>query len=415
MGPQSELELSLSWSPSRSTGLARLEAFVPRAAAYTRERNFDRVGHPDVSRLSPWLRHRLLTEREVASAVLERHSFRAAEKFIQEVVWRTYWKGWLELRPEVWSRYLRDLEGAGQALAMARGAAGLDALAAAEAGQTGIACFDHWARELLETGYLHNHARMWFASIWIFTLRLPWVLGADFFYRHLLDGDPASNTLSWRWVAGLQTRGKHYVARAENIARFSEGRFDPHPGQLAQDPSPLSEPEPLPSPGELRPSGWPSKDAKLGLLLTPEDLSPETSPLADLRFSSVAGGWSSAVARRHEFAAPVVAFKERALADALERTGERARRPVRELAGPWVEAACAWAEEEALEEVVTLEAPVGPWRSELEALERALRGQGRRLVRVRRPWDEALWPRATKGYFAFKRGLEETLRDLLGR
>ena len=68
---------------------------------------------------------------------------------------------------------------------------------------------------------------MWFASIWIFSLGLPWTLGADFFLRHLVDGDPASNTLSWRWVAGLHTRGKTYAARAENIARYTEGRFHP--------------------------------------------------------------------------------------------------------------------------------------------------------------------------------------------
>ena len=61
---------------------------------------------------------------------------------------------------------------------------------------TGIEGFDDWARELVDTGYMHNHARMWFASIWIFTLRLPWALGADFFLRHLLDADAASNTLS---------------------------------------------------------------------------------------------------------------------------------------------------------------------------------------------------------------------------
>jgi deoxyribodipyrimidine photo-lyase len=59
---------------------------------------------------------------------------------------------------------------------------------------------------------------MWFASIWIFTLRLPWPLGAAFFQAHLQDHDAASNTLSWRWVAGIQTPGKHYLARAENIA-----------------------------------------------------------------------------------------------------------------------------------------------------------------------------------------------------
>ena len=75
-------------------------------------------------------------------------------------------------------------------------------------GNSGIDCFDSWVNELVTTGYLHNHSRMWFASIWIFTLNLPWELGADFFYKNLLDADPASNTLSWRWVAGLQTEGK---------------------------------------------------------------------------------------------------------------------------------------------------------------------------------------------------------------
>ena len=80
--------------------------------------------------------------------------------------------------------------------------------------------------ELKETGYLHNHARMWFASIWIFTLKLPWQLGADFFLKHLLDGDAASNTLSWRWVAGLQTKGKHYLATTWNINKFSAQKYE---------------------------------------------------------------------------------------------------------------------------------------------------------------------------------------------
>ena len=70
--------------------------------------------------------------------------------------------------------------------------------------------------------HLHNHTRMWFASIWIFTLKLDWQLGADFFLRHLIDGDAASNTLSWRWVGGLHTKGKTYLAKADNIARYTE-------------------------------------------------------------------------------------------------------------------------------------------------------------------------------------------------
>ena len=97
----------------------------------------------------------------------------------------------------------------------------------AMAGETGIDCFDAWADELVRTGYLHNHARMWFASIWIFTLQLPWTLGADFFLRHLIDGDPASNTLAWRWVAGIQTKGRPYIARASNIAKFTNQKFFP--------------------------------------------------------------------------------------------------------------------------------------------------------------------------------------------
>ena len=93
-------------------------------------------------------------------------------------------------------------------------------------GNTGIDCFDFWVNELLEYGYLHNHARMWFASIWIHTLNLPWQLGADFFLKNLLDGDTASNTLSWRWVAGLHTQGKNYIATESNINKYTNNRFN---------------------------------------------------------------------------------------------------------------------------------------------------------------------------------------------
>ena len=80
-------------------------------------------------------------------------------------------------------------------------------------------------KELKERNYLHNHTRMWFASIWIFTLNLPWQKGAEFFMKHLFDGDAASNTLSWRWVAGLQTKGKHYVAQSWNINKFTNNKY----------------------------------------------------------------------------------------------------------------------------------------------------------------------------------------------
>ena len=72
---------------------------------------------------------------------------------------------------------------------------------------------------------------MWFASIWIYTLNLPWQLGAEFFMNHLLDADPASNTLSWRWVAGLHTKNKQYITSAENIKKFTDNKYYPK-GQL---------------------------------------------------------------------------------------------------------------------------------------------------------------------------------------
>ncbi|MGY9006925.1 MAG: FAD-binding domain-containing protein, partial [Alphaproteobacteria bacterium] len=228
---------TITFTPTRQAGLARLEQFALQAGLqYAKRRNYDfgvdRRGN--VSALSPWIRHRLVTEEEVLRAILARHSVSGAEKFVQEVFWRTYFKGWLEQHPSVWTAYQHGLM---QALGENHWFAEYKE---AVKGRTGIDCFDHWARELVETGYLHNHARMWFASIWIFTLRLPWELGADFFLRHLIDGDPASNTLSWRWVGGLHTKGKTYLARASNIAKYTDGRFNPQ-GQLSSTADPLIE------------------------------------------------------------------------------------------------------------------------------------------------------------------------------
>ena len=194
---------------TRAAGLARLAGFGPAAGGrYASSRNTDRgaEGEPSTSLLSPYLRRRLLTEPEVIAAAVDVHGRRGVERLIEEVVWRSYFKGHLETRPSIWADYKHQVGEARRA--MGRNAGLRRAYAEAIEGRTGVEGFDTWALELVEHGWLHNHARMWFASIWIFTLRLPWVLGADFFMRHLIDGDPASNTLSWRWVAGLHTRGK---------------------------------------------------------------------------------------------------------------------------------------------------------------------------------------------------------------
>ncbi|MGL5362399.1 MAG: FAD-binding domain-containing protein, partial [Bosea sp. (in: a-proteobacteria)] len=305
-----------AFPPSREAACARLVDFVPRAGhLYAQMRNEDRgpSDRSNISLLSPYLRHRMLSEDEVLAAVLKQHSPAQAEKFIQEVFWRTYWKGWLQLRPVMWTRYLAELEEARQTLA---GNSGLrKAYAEAVEGRTGIDCFDAWISELKETGYLHNHARMWFASIWIFTLRLPWQLGADLFYRQLLDADPASNTLSWRWVGGLQTIGKTYLARADNISRFTNGRFSPR--GLATEAVPLVDPQPMPGPGRLVNCVTEAPAGVCLLLVTEENLNPDATSFAEAEIKGVA---LASVTRGGGPSTPsVTGFLEGALADAESR------------------------------------------------------------------------------------------------
>ncbi len=234
----------MNWKPTREAAQAHLTEFLPDAGRrYADTRNFDDgTGRDNVSQLSPWLHAGLLGESELCEAVLAHHSLDAAEKFIAEVFWRVYFKSYLEQRPSIWHAYLDERDASFAKLDKNKGLR--TAYDEAVESRSGIAAFDHWARELTETGYLHNHARMWFASIWIFTLKLDWQLGADFFLRHLLDGDAASNTLSWRWIGGLHTEGKTYLARASNIERYTAN----HPNGpleadgLSEAAEPLEEP-----------------------------------------------------------------------------------------------------------------------------------------------------------------------------
>ncbi|MDP4003541.1 FAD-binding domain-containing protein [Methylobacterium sp. NEAU K] len=369
---------------TRDAGLDRLTAFLAGAGTnYAAARNTDRGPHvgPTTSALSPYLRRRLITEAEVVSAADNAFGDGGAEKFVSEVFWRTYFKGHLETHPAVWTDYL------------ARAAAGRERIAAepglrrtyetAVEGQTGIDGFDDWARELVGTGWLHNHARMWFASIWIFTLRLPWALGADFFMRHLLDGDPASNTLSWRWVAGLHTRGKHYVARAENIRRYTDGRFDP--AGLNEYPDPLDEAMP---PREV---GLPSADtASQGdvvLLLHLDDLHPESWPLSGARVVRVGGLLAHASGASDRVRAADAA----AMADALERAGTHFGCEAGMATGDW----------SGDRPTVTAWAPVGPSADALPA----------DCLRIRRAWDEVTWPLSTRGFTRVRKAIPHLLPD----
>ncbi|MDA7547114.1 DNA photolyase [Candidatus Pelagibacter sp.] len=219
---------------SRAKAVDKLNQFVENnLSEYSKLRNFDfgPDNRSNISCLSPYITHGVINELEVIDKSLKKFSFTKNEKFIQEVLWRVYWKGWLELRPNVWSDYLVELNNLRNEFKSNQ-----NYLNAIE-GKTNIECFNQWVNELKENNYLHNHTRMWFASIWIFTLELPWQLGAEFFMQHLYDGDAASNTLGWRWVAGVQTQGKHYLASEWNIKKFTNNRFQNI--QLNENASPI--------------------------------------------------------------------------------------------------------------------------------------------------------------------------------
>ena len=386
------------FEPTRAAALAALERFVPKAGRhYAEQRNFDfgPERRDNISVLSPYIRHRIISEQEVVAAVLKTHSAEAADKFIQEVFWRSYWKGWLQQRPAVWQNYLTELT-----YQKSRKIYGLEA---ARDGETGIECFDNWATELRTTGYLHNHARMWFASIWIFTLRLPWQLGADFFLRHLLDGDPASNTLSWRWVAGLQTIGKHYVASADNIERYTDGRFE-RP-QLSTNPAPVSamaHPNPVSiTPVQMPPSG------RYVLLLTEEDMHPLDALTAGIEIAGVATVDPAQPASHN-----VSDFKKASLQNAASDLSSHYGVAAKAIENWNALALAEWAKDCGVTDIITTEAPVGFVDRDLQQLGRNLSVHDVQLHFVRRQWDDVCWPHARKGFFAFKEKIPSIIRDL---
>jgi len=212
----------MNFGTSRASAIEKLSVFVNQNLfEYSKLRNFDfgPSNRSNISCLSPYITHGIISELELIKIALSKFSFTKNEKFIQEILWRTYWKGWLELRPNVWTDYLDELKKIRNEFK--DNANYKNAIE----GNTSIECFNEWVNELRNNNYLHNHTRMWFASIWTFTLELPWQLGAEFFIKHLYDGDAAANTLGWRWVAGIQTQGKNYLASEWNIKKFTNNRF----------------------------------------------------------------------------------------------------------------------------------------------------------------------------------------------
>ncbi len=402
---------------TRAEALRAWEDFRPRVAAYADARNGVRPGHRAVSRLSPAIRRRLVTEYELIASTLEGQPFSRVEKFVQEMMWRRYWKSWLELRPGVWSDYQADvtrLRGELRGYQAKR-------LAEIEAGRSSVEIMDYFASELRDTGYLHNHARMWFAGWWIHTEKLPWQLGADFFYRHLLDADPAANTLSWRWVAGLQTVGKTYLTRRSNLEKYVEPTLlAAHTGGLDQLEDKLAHPVrveesaiyraeiPADADDTTLPADLP---LRTGLWVHADDFNPESAaPLAGQKFQSIFAGLDASVLQAEGLSTQRQEHLRAGLDDAATRAGEQFQAPVqRGEDAPLPAALVAWAKAQNLQAVVALRPAVGPLHTLVSTVRERLAAENVALHLVWRPEDAHTLPFAQAGYFAFWQGARAQL------
>lgn len=386
---------------TRRSALEKLDGFLPKAKEYHSRRNFVIPGHGNVSQLSPALRHRLLTEYEVLERLWDRYEPGAAETFEKEVWWRVYWKGWLEKRPSIWKRYrtdLTDLDWSERACEVI-------------SGKSGVEIIDYFTGELIETGYMHNHARMWWAAWWIHEERLPWQLGADFFQRHLLDGDAASNTLSWRWVAGLHTKGKEYLARRSNLEKFIapeildsnraglERLENPVPaGLLFEDP---------PTAGEISESDVDllesiPEGSRVGVWIHDEDLHLESSPLSRIQPQSLAAFFLKSDWEREQFSESKQSYLEAVTRDGGERASNHFSCPCEFVSSEKLaETIGEWARRESIDFVVSMRPFTGLLQDQLEEIASGLEEAGISLLLFRRPEDSRSMNFATAGFFSF--------------
>lgn len=395
--------------PTREAGLKRLKEFAPLAGeTYSNERNFDfsSTKKNSVSALSPWIKHRLITEEEVLIEILKYHSPHSAMKFIQEVFWRGYFKGWLEQHPTVWSHHNEKL--IKEYTKLENNKFIKENYMSAINGETGIECFDFWCEQLKSTGYLHNHVRMWFASIWVFTLKLPMELGADFFMLHLIDADAASNTLSWRWVSGLHTKGKAYAARASNIEKFTNGQFNPS-GQLVEDINPLTEniDHPLVSLPQLDKSI--QKDAVL--LVTEEDCSPETSlETKDLEVEILPLYLEKKYPRWIQPNNSVRFFSNTAVQNTCQRLGQLGVEKIDKT--KWTDTILEASDRLGTKNIIIPKVPVGAVKSKLRKVKKNLAEHDIYIYEHYKNYDMYTWQHASKGFFKLKKQIPNILHQL---
>ena len=369
---------------TRATALQELENFIPRSGQYSRDRNHVLPGHQNVSCLSPAIRHRLITEWEAAVAPLSRYAKSTVEKFTQEIYWRSYWKSWLSMRPQVWDEYesaVFDPHEEARAIM---------------AGEGPIGVMNLFAKELRRTGYLHNHARMWFAGYWVHLAKLPWEWGARFFEQELLDFDPASNTLSWRWVAGLQTPGKTYLPRRSNIEKYLDPQLLALAGdrgiELLEKPSALR-PGNVTRPSITRPE-LKSDDIPetAGLWIHEEDFGVHHSELADFPAQVTLVTYDGERLDQIGASENRKKWLESATRDTAERhqAEHSCRMNLRE-----------WALKNQLKDIVALRPEIGPLHDKLDDLKNELQADGIKLHLLIRKEDAEIRPFAKAGFFPF--------------
>ncbi|MBC5794721.1 deoxyribodipyrimidine photo-lyase [Sphaerospermopsis sp. LEGE 00249] len=199
----------------RKAAKAKLKQVDPVAYAKTRNSLTGAV-----TRLSPYIRYGVLSLREIRDDSLERvENPDDASKLINELGWRDYWQRlYVKLGKGIWENqeeYKTGYKVADYAKNLPE-----DIIE----GKTGLVCIDNFSQELRKTGYLHNHIRMWLAAYIIHWRRIQWQAGAKWFLQHLLDGDPASNNMSWQWVASTFSH-KPYFFNRENLERYTKGVY----------------------------------------------------------------------------------------------------------------------------------------------------------------------------------------------
>jgi deoxyribodipyrimidine photo-lyase len=204
--------------PTLQAAQARLAAVRP--AEYARSRNHLQGA---VTRLSPYITHGFLSLPQVLRGVLQQHPLDLQHKFVYELGWREYFH-------HVWAHEGEGIFQSCHQGPLPEAAYSRELPVDIRQARTGLPVIDQAVRTLYATGWLHNHARMWLASYVVHLRKVHWRAGADWLYGHLLDGDLASNHLSWQWVAGTGSH-KPYLFNADNVARYAPADWH-SPGTL---------------------------------------------------------------------------------------------------------------------------------------------------------------------------------------